>query len=55
LFFKDTEISYHSKGSWSDSYFQSAARGQEFVVSENRTVESWARDLINKQMKRTSL
>lgn len=47
LFFKEAEISYHSKNSWKDGYFQSAARGQEFVVKENNNVELWAMRLIN--------
>jgi len=44
--FKEAEISYH-KDSWEDDlYFQSAAKGQEFVVKYNGRVEEWARDLI---------
>ncbi|MCJ7444532.1 MAG: hypothetical protein MUO26_08390 [Methanotrichaceae archaeon] len=45
-FFKATEISYHSKDSWKDGYFQSVARGQEFVIKDNKEVEEWARRLV---------
>lgn len=50
-FFKDVTISYHPRGSnygWKRNYFQSAARGQEFVVEENRDVTKWARSIIEK-------
>jgi hypothetical protein len=44
--FENVRISYHSKESWQCDYFQSVARGQEFVVEENPKVEEWARGLI---------
>lgn len=47
-FFKGIKISYHSKKSWeNEGYFQSAARGQEFVIEDNNEVENWAKQLIN--------
>jgi hypothetical protein len=46
-FFKEVEITYHTPKSWKDGYFQSAARGQEFVISENKKVEQWATKLID--------
>jgi hypothetical protein len=45
-FFREAEISYHSKNSWKAGYFQSAAIGQEFVITDNGRVEEWARGLI---------
>jgi hypothetical protein len=45
-FFKVAEISFHNTDSWKDGYFQSAARGQEFVIKDNRKVEEWAIRLI---------
>lgn len=45
-FFKDVSIAYHSKNSWKNDYFQSANRGQEFVVSEDKRVTDWAIKLI---------
>jgi len=45
-FFKDAEISHHSKDSWKDGYFQSAYPGQEFVIQDHRKVENWAKNLI---------
>jgi len=49
-FLKDIEISYHSKESWTENYFQSASIGQEFVIAAdgNEEVEKWAKDLIIK-------
>jgi hypothetical protein len=45
-FFREAEISYHNPDCWKDGYFQSRARGQEFVIQDNEKVESWAMDLI---------
>ena len=44
--FKKVKISYHSNTSWKDSYFQSVAKGQEFVVEDNEEISSWAIQLI---------
>ena len=53
-FFKNVNISYHPKNSkkygWKDDCFYSATRGQEFIISENRDVENWAKNLINKNL-----
>ena len=45
-FLRDKKITYHSPASWKKDYFQSAHRGQEFVVDENPDVECWAKKLI---------
>lgn len=45
-FFENNSISYHSKNNIKDGYFQSACRGQEFVISENEKVTTWAYNLI---------
>lgn len=47
-FFRDKQISYHTENSWKpDGYFQSAARGQEFVIdANNEKVVEWAREKI---------
>ena len=42
----DIHISYHSKRSIKEDYFQSARIGQEFVISENPKVTEWAESLI---------
>ncbi|MFC1513456.1 hypothetical protein ACFL5P_00430 [candidate division KSB1 bacterium] len=50
-FFRDVNISYHcnsSKYGWKDDYFQSALRGQEFVIEENSLVNKWAMMLIKR-------
>ncbi len=44
--FRNVDITYHSKDSWKDDYFQSAHRGQEFVVNENDEIQDWAIKLI---------
>jgi len=44
--FKEAEISYHSKSSWKDGYFQSAAIGQEFVIKDSEKIEAWAKNMI---------
>lgn len=43
---RDKKITYHSPASWKDGYFQSAHRGQEFVIEEDHDVEMWAKGLI---------
>lgn len=45
-FFKGLSITYHTEKSWKDDYFQSAARGQEFVVEEDINVTNWAQNII---------
>lgn len=49
-FFKGLDISYHSGKSWNENYFQSAHRGQEFVIEEDDAVSSWAIELINEHV-----
>lgn len=53
-FFKNANISYHPKTSkkygWKNNCFYSATRGQEFVISENKDVENWAKSLIDKNV-----
>ncbi len=44
--FRNVKISYHSENSWKDGYFQSAGRGQEFVIHADEKVIEWARSLI---------
>jgi len=43
-FFREAEISYH-KESRKNGYFQSALRGQEFVIKDNEKAEEWAKSL----------
>jgi hypothetical protein len=46
-FFKNINISYHSKKSWKpEDYFKSADIGQEFVIEDSVEVENWAKQLI---------
>lgn len=44
--FKNTNISYHSNNSWKDNYFQSAAKGQEFVLDSTVEIRSWLKNLL---------
>lgn len=45
-FFKDTNISYHSERSWKDTYFQSAAKGQEFVIDVTPEIYAWIKEIL---------
>jgi hypothetical protein len=47
-FFRRITISFHSAESFCDGYFQSAKRGQEFVLEECQEAEEWANELIGK-------
>jgi hypothetical protein len=40
-FFKELHISYHDRHSFKESYFQSAAKGQEFVIKTNDKLIQW--------------
>ncbi|WP_137400984.1 Nmad3 family putative nucleotide modification protein [Echinicola rosea] len=44
--FRGVPISYHTAESFRPEYFQSAAKGQEFVVTANQKVKDWAKGLI---------
>lgn len=46
--FRGQEITYHSESSWKpEGYFQSAARGQEFVIKESEDISQWAQKIVN--------
>ena len=45
--FGDTKISYHPNP-WKEGYFQSAGRGQEFVIEESGKISDWAKNLVSK-------
>jgi len=47
-FFRDVNMTYHTKASFRDGYFQSAAIGQEFVINADEKVRDWALNKINK-------
>lgn len=44
--FKNLEMSYHSENSFKEDYFQSAAKGQEFVIKEGEKLIPWMTELI---------
>ena len=50
--FKNLKISYHSKNAFQDEYFQSAAKGQEFVIDTKgdeklqEKLKKWVTDII---------
>lgn len=46
--FKGLTISYHTEKAWKLGYFQSQAKGQEFVIQESEVVTQWARTLIDR-------
>lgn len=43
--FRNVDITYHPQP-WKEDFFQSTARGQEYVIEENPKVEEWAINLI---------
>jgi len=43
---KRASISYHSAASLREGYFQSAAKGQEFVIDDDPFASSWACGLL---------
>lgn len=45
-FFKEISITYHTANSFKDNYFQSAKKGQEFVISEDDRVSDWVKNII---------
>ncbi len=46
-FFKEVDISCHTKDSFKpEGYFQCVPIGQEFVVSEDKRVSKWAKNII---------
>jgi hypothetical protein len=47
-FFREAAVSYHDEKCWKDGFFQSARRGQEFVVSGSEPVRAWAKDLVDR-------
>lgn len=46
VFFRNLSISYHTSESFKDGYFQSAMRGQEFVIEESKEVDEWAKIIV---------
>lgn len=44
--FRKLEISCHKKSDWTDEFFKSNARGQEFVFQEDDAVLKWAREVL---------
>lgn len=45
-YFKDYTISYHKETSWKDGYFQSVAKGQEFVIDGDARLLEWFKCLF---------
>ena len=45
--FRHLKITYHNGTAWKDGYFQSYARGQEYVVHADDSAVDWAYDLIS--------
>jgi hypothetical protein len=47
-FFKELNISYHTTNSFKSGYFQSAAKGQEFVIQPDSRLTEWAKDIVQR-------
>ena len=39
-------MTYHTKNSFTETHFQSAAQGQEFIVESNEELRAWVKKLI---------
>lgn len=53
-FFKGLDITYHGPKSWRDGYFQSAGRGQEFILEAGDEVLEWVLERIEAGLDRQS-
>ena len=47
--FRDLNISYHSKDSFKLDHFQSAAKGQEFVIDANDSLINWVKQIVEQK------
>ena len=45
-YFKKVKISYHNESSFMNGYFDSAKKGQEFIIESNSDVSNWAKEII---------
>lgn len=45
-FLKELKITYHKEESFINDYFQSAAKGQEFVIQEDEQLTEWVKRII---------
>ena len=53
--FKGVNITFHDhskKYGWKEDFFQSALRGQEFIIEENDKISEWAKFLIEDNIRR---
>ncbi len=46
-FLKELKITYHKNESFINDYFQSAAKGQEFVIQEDERLIEWVKKIIS--------
>ncbi len=51
--FQDAPFSFHTEASWKGNYFQSTARGQEFVIQANEKVKGWVKSLFGRATMRS--
>lgn len=49
--FRKVNISYHSPKSWKKDYFQSAMKGQEFVVTCDDLIFDWTKTVLQKGLR----
>lgn len=45
-YFKDVKMTYHSKDSFKNNYFDSAKKGQEFIIEANDNIQNWVNSII---------
>lgn len=45
-FFRNVDITYHTKTSFKNEYFASAKKGQEFIIDANAEIREWAKNIL---------
>ncbi len=53
--FKELQITYHNKNSFKNDFFQSAAKGQEFIIKDGNLIIDWVKNIIVKGTKHNNL
>jgi hypothetical protein len=46
-FFRKVNITYHTKDSFKDGYFDPAKKGREFIIDCNDRILEWVPDIIS--------
>jgi len=47
-FFRNLKMTYHDERCFKENYFQSRAKGQEFIIESNEKLSNWVKGIIEK-------